>query len=71
MSTELGRIPDSQTVVLDDEPSQKVSAMLRKQDELIDAIQGLAAKLDADATVTDTDYAALWTDALAKLDLDA
>lgn len=43
--------------------------MLVKQDAIIDALKAMAAKLDADAGVTDTDYAATITDALAKLEL--
>ena len=72
MSTTLGRISASQTIVLDDEPSQKVSAMLRKQDELITAIKALTAKIDADSGDTggDNDYASSLTDSLSVLDLE-
>ena len=31
---------------------------------IIDALQGIAAKLDADGGVADTDFASLWTDGL-------
>lgn len=44
-------------------------AILRKQDEIIDLLKALAAKLDADAGVTDTDYASLLTNALEKVKL--
>jgi len=44
-------------------------AMLIKQDELIDLLKSLMAKLDADAGVTDTDYAATLTDLLEKVQL--
>jgi hypothetical protein len=44
-------------------------AILRKQDEIIDLLKSLTAKLDADAGVTDTDYAALITAALEKVKL--
>ena len=68
MSTTLGRIPSTQTAILDDTPSQKVQGMLRKIDELNASIKGIAAKIDADTTIG-TDYAALWTDSLADLEL--
>ena len=52
-----------------DAPSNTVEAMLTKQDAIVDAIKAMAAKLDADAGVTDTDYASSITDSLAKLKL--
>lgn len=47
-----------------------LQAVLIKQDEIIDDLKALAAKLDADAGVTDTDYASSITDALEKVDLN-
>jgi len=44
-------------------------AVLVKQDEIIDLLKSLSAKLDADAGVTDADYAAVITDALEKVKL--
>ena len=44
-------------------------AMLIKQDELIDIMKSLMAKLDSDAGVGDTDYASALSDALDKVDL--
>ena len=52
-----------------DAPNRTVEVMLSNQDRLIDALKGMAAKLDADGGVTDTDYAADLTDAIGKLDL--
>jgi len=52
-----------------DAPNRTVEVMLSNQDKLIDAIKGMAAKLDADGGVGDADYATLLTDALGKLDL--
>lgn len=72
MSTTLGRIPSTQKIVLDDDPSQKSAAMLRKIDELTAAMKALTAKMDADfADVTNAsvDYAASTTDSLADLEL--
>lgn len=44
-------------------------AILRKQDEIIDLLKALTAKLDADAADTggDSDFAATLTDALEKV----
>lgn len=42
-------------------------AMLQKQDEIIDLLKALTAKLDADAGVADTNYAALITNSLNKV----
>lgn len=69
MSTSLGRIPSTQTAILDDTSSQKVQAMLTKIDELNAAIKSMAAQLDGDSGVTDTSYAADNTDSLADLEL--
>jgi len=71
MSTTVGRIPEIvDNPHVHDAPNRTVEAMLTKQDQLIDAIQALTAKLDADGGVTDTDYASLITDAIKKLDLN-
>lgn len=69
MSTTLGRIPSTQTIIADDTPSQKVAGMLRKQDELNTAVKAIAAQLDGDSGVTDTTYASANTDSLANLEL--
>lgn len=34
--------------------------------DMVAALKGIAAKLDSDAGVTDTNYAALWTDILTN-----
>ena len=44
-------------------------AMLLKLDEINESLKAMAAKLDADAGVTDTDYASSITDALDKIKL--
>ena len=44
-------------------------AVLIKQDELIDQLKALMAKLDSDTSITDPDYASTLTDALSKVDL--
>ena len=41
--------------------------MLLKQDEIIDILKALMAKLDADTGVQQTDFAASLTDALKKV----
>lgn len=48
-----------------------LQGMLRKQDEIIDLLKALTAKLDADSADTggDSDYAAELTDALEKVKL--
>lgn len=46
-----------------------LQAVLVKQDEIIDLLKSLMAKLDADGGVTDTDYASVLTDALEKVAL--
>lgn len=50
-------------------PKSAEQAMLLKMDELVVAIKALTAKLDADAGVTDTDYAASISAALEKIKL--
>jgi len=49
-----------------------IQAILRKQDELIEALKALTAKLDADigaGGASETDYAAAITDAIEKVKL--
>ena len=52
-----------------DAPSQTVSAIISKMDEMVDAMKALTAKLDADSGDTggDSDYAALVSDSIEKL----
>lgn len=50
-------------------PKSAEQGMLQNQDALIDAMKALAAKLDADSGVNDTDFASTITDALEKLSL--
>ena len=71
MSLTLGRLSSTELgkPVLHDQPSKTSSAVMSKLDELIDAIKALTAKLDADAGVTDTNYAALISNAISKVDL--
>ena len=69
--TELGRLPDAEAAakIIADAPNKQIAAMLTQQDKLIDAIKALTAKLDLDATVTDSNYAALISDGLNKIQL--
>ncbi len=71
MSETVGRLEAGRSgnVVADQGSEGQVAAMLSKQDEIIDLLKSLAAKLDLDAGVSDTDYASALTDALAKVDL--
>ena len=71
MSTSRGRLNASEVgkPVTYDDPTKVISALLSNQDALIDAIVALTAKLDADAGVTDTNYGALISASLAKIDL--
>ena len=55
--------------VLHDAPEKTVAALMSKVDELTVVIKALCAKLDADAGVTDTDYAAVISDAILKIEL--
>jgi hypothetical protein len=55
--------------VLHDAPEKQVAALMSKVDELTTALAALCAKLDADAGVTDTDYAATISDSVAKIEL--
>jgi hypothetical protein len=67
--TSLGRLDAGeagQSQVLDD-PTKAYSAVLTKQDEIIDLLKALTAKLDGDVGITDVDYASSLTDALEKL----
>ncbi len=68
-STAVGRQGSTGTYQNTIAPKSAEQAMLKKMDEMIDAIKALTAKLDADATVTDTDYAATISDALDKVKL--
>ena len=68
MSTTKGRKTFTQyTRTMADRSAEQ--GMLVKQDAIIDTLKALAAKLDADAGVTDTDYASTLTDLLSKLEL--
>lgn len=67
MSQTLGRLTSTEGVPHDN-PSATVAAILTKQDQIIDMLKALTAKLDADGGVTDADYATL-TDSLKKVDL--
>ena len=49
MSIQYGRLEAAGQPVLNDTPSVKVAAMLSNQDSVIDALQGLTAKMDADS----------------------
>lgn len=70
---ELGRLEASELnkPILADAPEKQMAAVMSKLDELIDAMKALAAKLDADSGDTggDSDYAALVTDAINKIEL--
>jgi len=70
MSEQVGR-RELGKVTIHDAPSATVEQMLANQDALIDAIQALTAKLDADSGDTggDSDYADKVSDSLNKLDL--
>lgn len=68
-ATDVGRLPSDEVgdEHLLDDPTKAFSALLTKVDEIIAALKGIAAKLDADDGVTDTNYRSLWTNALAEL----
>jgi hypothetical protein len=68
-STQVGRQGSTGTYQNTIAPKSAEQAMLKKMDELIDALATLTAKLDADTGITDTDYAALITDTLEKVKL--
>lgn len=71
MSTSTGRLSSSEQkqAVTYDSPEKTMSAVLSKLDEVVDALKALTAKLDADSGVNGTDYAALITAAINKIDL--
>jgi hypothetical protein len=71
MSTSLGRLSAAEAAqpAKYDAPEKTVSAILSNQDAIIAAIKALCAKLDADAGVTDANYASSVSDALAAIDL--
>ena len=71
MSTLKGRQGAPVEEAFDDTIARKSApqGMLIKIDEFVDAMKALAAKLDSDGGITDTDYASTITDALAKLEL--
>ena len=71
MSLILGRLASAEKAkpVIYDAPEKTISALLSNNDALIDAVKALCAKLDADAGVTDTNYAALISNSLSKIDL--
>jgi hypothetical protein len=50
-------------------PGSAEQAILEKQDQMIDMLKALTAKLDADGGVTDTNYASTLTDSLSKVAL--
>jgi len=50
-------------------PGGSVQAILVNQDALIDAMKAMAAKLDADTGVADTDFESSITDSLDKAEL--
>ena len=69
-STELGRLKKEDQMVVHDAPSQTMSAVLSKLDEQQQLLKDLAAKLDLDTGVTDTDYATSLTDDYQKIELN-
>jgi hypothetical protein len=44
-------------------PYSDVAELVTQHNNLVTALRGIATKLDADATVTDVNYFALWLDA--------
>lgn len=68
-STKVGREGSTGTFQNTVSPKSAEQAMLMKMDELVDAVKALTAKLDADAGVADTNYAALISAALEKIKL--
>lgn len=69
--TELGRATAAEIAkgIVADLPEKQAAAMLTKIDDLTTAIKALAAKLDLDSGVNNTNYASLLTDSLSKLSL--
>jgi hypothetical protein len=68
-STSVGRQGSTGSFANTIAPKSGEQAMLMKQDQIIDLLKALTAKLDADAGVADTDYAALLTASLEKVKL--
>lgn len=67
-SSTLGRLSSAEMSQLNlDESSQSFKALLTQQDAIIVALKAIAAKLDADGGVTDTNYASTITASLAAL----
>lgn len=58
--TKIGRLTDAQVgkPVINDAPEQQMRAVMSQLDQLVGVVKALAAKLDLDGGVTDTDYAA-------------
>lgn len=70
MSTTKGRANRPTSIFVDTIKAKSAEqGMLQTQDAIIDALKAIAAKLDLDAGVTDTDYASTITDSLSKVDL--
>ena len=67
----VGRLPVEERGVplILDNPSKVVEAALTKQDEIIEMLKALTAKLDADTGVTSTNFAETLTDALRAIEL--
>lgn len=67
--TLVGRLSPEEAAlpVLADASNRQVLALQTKVDLLTDAVKALCAKLDGDAGVTSTDYAATISDALSKV----
>ena len=70
-SLEIGRLLPAEVgrVLQHNAPEKQVAAMLSKMDEMINVMKSLTAKLDADAGVTDVNYASLLTNSLKKIEL--
>ena len=66
---QLGRLEYPDQPIFHDAPSQTMSAVLSKLDELINMNKALNAKLDSDVGVADTDYASLLSDDVSLIDL--
>ena len=69
MSQALGRLESGEIghSVLHDMPEKQAAAIMSKLDELVIAMKALTAKLDLDAGITGTDYAALITNSLSEI----
>lgn len=68
-SSTLGRLSAAEAgkPVIYDAPEKVISAILSNQDSVIAALKVLTAKLDLDAGVTDTNYAALVSNSLSPI----